>query len=830
MFQKINNYITSKKNNKLIDEISNKYLDKINRLEGEVASLSRDEMLLRVQNLKKYYQENLSIELLERDLCFLCALTREISKRTIKLRHYDSQIIGGLALYHGFITEMKTGEGKTLMATLPIILNFILNKKVHLITVNDYLAKRDSKWMSPIYEYLEISNSFIENDQNIDDKVKAYNSHVVYGNNNEFCFDYLRDNLRTLDYPKAQKLLEIAIIDEADSVLIDESRSPLGISGPVKTPIELFKLCYEITSDLNIDDVEIKEERKTVLLKDSGIKKIEFNLKKINFLKGESLFDNENLETYQIVNQSIKARFLLERDKDYIIKDGKLIVIDEFSGRLAEGRRFGEGLHQSLEAKENLKIQAESITLASITFQNYFKKYKKISGMTGTAVTESEELLEIYGLNVIEIPTNKKMIRIDLNDQIYKTVEEKYEAVIELVKNKYERGQPVLVGTTSIDKSSIISDMLKKNNLPHNVLNAKNHENEAEIIALAGKPNQITVATNMAGRGTDIQLGGNPEVDKNFNEGNYKKVIDLGGLCILGTERHESRRIDNQLRGRSGRQGDPGESIFFVSLEDDLMRIFGSEKLQSMLSTLGLKKGEVIEHKWLTSSIEKAQKKVEGHNFDVRKQLLEFDNIIDKQRSIIYSKRENILEENIFDFVSETEDEFVSNLLEEEQENINDFFKKISLIDYKENKNKEYYLEEFKKIKENNHEKHKDAYIFIVKRVCLSILDKNWQDHIQDLNNIRLGVSLAGYGGKDPLNEFRKASFASFNQLVYEIQKQMVILTNNINLSENKEGRLAVNDMTFDFSKKMGNKKKVQRNSPCPCGSGKKFKHCHGKS
>ena len=830
MFQKINNYITSKRNNKLIDEISNKYLDKINKLEGEVASLSRDEILLRIQNLKEYYQENLSIELLEIDLCFICALTREISKRTIKLRHYDSQIIGGLALYHGFITEMKTGEGKTLMATLPIILNFILNKKVHLITVNDYLAKRDSKWMSPIYEYLEISNSFIENDQNIDDKVKAYNSHVVYGNNNEFCFDYLRDNLRSLDYPKAQKLLEIAIIDEADSVLIDESRSPLGISGPVKTPIELFKLCYEITSDLNIDDVEIKEERKTVLLKDSGIKKIEFNLKKINFLKGESLFDNENLETYQIVNQSVKARFLLERDKDYIIKDGKLIVIDEFSGRLAEGRRFGEGLHQSLEAKENLKIQAESITLASITFQNYFKKYKKISGMTGTAVTESEELLEIYGLNVIEIPTNKKMIRKDLNDQIYKTVEEKYEAVIELVKNKYERGQPVLVGTTSIDKSSIISDMLKKNNLPHNVLNAKNHENEAEIIALAGNPNQITVATNMAGRGTDIQLGGNPEVDKNFNEGNYKKVIDLGGLCILGTERHESRRIDNQLRGRSGRQGDPGESIFFVSLEDDLMRIFGSEKLQSMLSTLGLKKGEVIEHKWLTSSIEKAQKKVEGHNFDVRKQLLEFDNIIDKQRSIIYSKRENILQENIFDFVNETEDEFISNLLEEEQEDINDFFKKISLIEYKENKNKEHYLEEFKKIKENNHKKHKDAYIFIVKRVCLSILDKNWQDHIQDLNNIRLGVSLAGYGGKDPLNEFRKASFASFNQLVYEIQKQIVILINNINLSEKSEGRLSVNDMTFDFSKKLKDKKKVQRNSPCPCGSGKKFKHCHGKS
>src|SRR6056300_436857 len=577
----------------LTKKISGRYVEKINSLENEIKTLSKEDIHEKLNEIRDKSDGILS----ENDICFACAVVREVALKTIGLRHYDCQLIGGLTLYFGFIAEMKTGEGKTLVATIPIVLNFLQNKNVHLITVNDYLAKRDSVWMGPIYEYLNISNSYIQNEQEIEEKVKIYKSHIVYGNNNEFCFDYLRDNLRTLNTPKMQIALNVAIIDEADSVLIDESRSPLGISGPVKTPIQLFKLCYEITEDLSLDDVEINEERKNVLLKDSGIKKIEFNLKKINYLKGNSLFDNENLEAYQIVNQSLKARFIYERDKDYIVNDGQIIVIDEFSGRLAQGRRFGEGLHQSLEAKENVKIQAESITLASITFQNYFKKYEKLSGMTGTAQTEAEEFLEIYGLSVIEIPTNKTMIRLDRNDQIYKTSEEKYEAVLSLVKNKYQNGQPLLIGTTSIEKSNYISEILSKAEVPHNVLNAKNHENEAEIIALAGKPFQITVATNMAGRGTDIKLGGSPEIDKSFRDSDYQKVIDLGGLCIIGTERHESRRIDNQLRGRSGRQGDPGESIFFVSLEDDLMRIFGSEKLQSMLSTLGLKKGEVIEHK-----------------------------------------------------------------------------------------------------------------------------------------------------------------------------------------------------------------------------------------
>ena len=818
MFQKINDFFANQKNSKLLKEISGKYVEKINSLENEIKTLSKEDIHEKLNEIRDRSDGILS----ENDICFACAVVREVAIKTIGLRHYDCQIIGGLALFHGFIAEMKTGEGKTLVATIPVLLNNLLKKKVHLITVNDFLAKRDSNWMNPIYEYLNITNSFIQNDQTVDEKISSYNNDVVYGNNNEFCFDYLRDNLRSINTPKMQNILNVAIIDEADSVLIDESRSPLGISGPVKTPIQLFKLCYEITEDISLYDVEINEERKNVLLKDSGIKKIEFNLKKINYLKGNSLFDNENLEAYQIVNQSLKARFIYEKDKDYIVKDGQIVVIDEFSGRLAQGRRFGEGLHQSLEAKENVKIQAESITLASITFQNYFKKYEKLAGMTGTAQTEAEEFLEIYGLSVIEIPTNKTMIRLDRNDQIYKTSEEKYEAVLNLVKNKYQSGQPLLIGTTSIEKSDYISEILSKAQVPHNVLNAKNHENEAEIIALAGKPFQITVATNMAGRGTDIKLGGNPEVDKNFNESDYQKVIDLGGLCIIGTERHESRRIDNQLRGRSGRQGDPGESIFFVSLEDDLMRIFGSEKLQSMLSTLGLKKGEVIEHKWLTSSIERAQKRVEGHNFDIRKQLLEFDNIIDNQRNIIYSKREMIINEDILNFIKETEQEFITNLLEGEEDEIKNFHNTLPFMQNKNMNDKSMYLESFDEIKKQNFEQHKYIYEKILRQVSLTILDRNWHNHIQELTNIRMSVSLSGYGGKDPVNEFRKASFAAFNTLVYEIQKQIVLVLNNMNITNQGSKKNEVENLDISSPKKIG------RNDPCPCGSGKKYKQCHG--
>ena len=821
MFQQISKFLNNNKNSKKIEDIRIRFVNPSNDLDDEISKLNDDEIKNKAKELKALYSNNDSNEISESDIIAAVSLVKEVSKRTIQLKHYDSQVIVGICLYFGKVTEMKTGEGKTLAATIPAFLNYLSNNQTHLITVNDYLAKRDSEWMNPIYNFLGMSNTYIQNEMSLDEKIGAYQSDIVYGNNNEFCFDFLRDNLRSIETPKIQKKHDRAIIDEADSVLIDEARSPLGISGQVETPIKMFQICYKLTENLETSDVEINEERKNVLLNDEGIKKIEFNLKKINLLKGDNLFDSQNLEAYQIINQSLKARFIFKLDKDYVVRNNQIVIIDEFSGRLSEGRRYGEGLHQSIEAKENLTIQPESTTLASITFQNYFKKYNLLSGMTGTAVTEAEEFNTIYGLEVIEIPTNKKLIRKDLNDQIFKTPEEKYEAIVSLVKKKKEKSQPVLIGTTSIQKSELISELLTKNGITHNVLNAKNHENEATIIAQAGKPNQITVATNMAGRGTDIKLGGNPEFDKeNFNRDDYSKVIASGGLSIVGTERHESRRIDNQLRGRSGRQGDPGESIFFVSLEDDLMRIFGSEKLQTMLSSLGLKKGEVIEHKWLTSSIERAQKRVEGHNFDIRKQLIEFDNIINKQREIIYSKREDIIEGDLFDFLNEVENEFFENIWDEEEIKI-EFTKKLPLINTNYNSSINEIIEELKKNKLVQYNEHKENYLVLMKQVALMTVDKNWQNQIQELSNIRQSVAFSGNAGKDPINEFKKGAFNSFNNLIYKIQEDIVLISNNLKFRIGPTEEKKTDQNLIE--------KKIGRNDPCPCGSGKKYKQCHGK-
>ena len=821
MFQQISKFLNNNKNSKKIEDIRIRFVNPSNDLDDEISKLNDDEIKNKAKELKALYSNNDSNEISESDIITAVSLVKEVSKRTIQLKHYDSQVIVGICLYFGKVTEMKTGEGKTLAATIPAFLNYLSNNQTHLITVNDYLAKRDSEWMNPIYNFLGMSNTYIQNEMSLDEKIGAYQSDIVYGNNNEFCFDFLRDNLRSIETPKIQKKHDRAIIDEADSVLIDEARSPLGISGQVETPIKMFQICYKLTENLETSDVEINEERKNVLLNDEGIKKIEFNLKKINLLKGDNLFDSQNLEAYQIINQSLKARFIFKLDKDYVVRNNQIVIIDEFSGRLSEGRRYGEGLHQSIEAKENLTIQPESTTLASITFQNYFKKYDLLSGMTGTAVTEAEEFNTIYGLEVIEIPTNKKLIRKDLNDQIFKTPEEKYEAIVSLVKKKKEKSQPVLIGTTSIQKSELISELLTKNGITHNVLNAKNHENEATIIAQAGKPNQITVATNMAGRGTDIKLGGNPEFDKeNFNRDDYSKVIASGGLSIVGTERHESRRIDNQLRGRSGRQGDPGESIFFVSLEDDLMRIFGSEKLQTMLSSLGLKKGEVIEHKWLTSSIERAQKRVEGHNFDIRKQLIEFDNIINKQREIIYSKREDIIEGDLFDFLNEVENEFFENIWDEEDIKI-EFTKKLPLINTNYNSSINEIIEELKKNKLVQYNEHKENYLVLMKQVALMTVDKNWQNQIQELSNIRQSVAFSGNAGKDPINEFKKGAFNSFNNLIYKIQEDIVLISNNLKFRIGPTEEKKTDQNLIE--------KKIGRNDPCPCGSGKKYKQCHGK-
>ena len=821
MFQQISKFLNNNKNSKKIEDIRIRFVNPSNDLDDEISKLNDDEIKNKAKELKALYSNNDSNEISESDIITAVSLVKEVSKRTIQLKHYDSQVIVGICLYFGKVTEMKTGEGKTLAATIPAFLNYLSNNQTHLITVNDYLAKRDSEWMNPIYNFLGMTNTYIQNEMSLDEKVEAYQSDIVYGNNNEFCFDFLRDNLRSIETSKIQKKHDRAIIDEADSVLIDEARSPLGISGQVETPIKMFQICYKLSENLETSDVEINEERKNVLLNDEGIKKIEFNLKKINLLKGDNLFDSQNLEVYQIINQSLKARFIFKLDKDYVVRNNQIIIIDEFSGRLSEGRRYGEGLHQSIEAKENLTIQPESTTLASITFQNYFKKYNLLSGMTGTAVTEAEEFNTIYGLEVIEIPTNKKLIRNDLNDQIFKTPEEKYDAIVSLVKKKKEKSQPILIGTTSIQKSELISELLTKNGITHNVLNAKNHENEASIIAQAGKPNQITVATNMAGRGTDIKLGGNPEFDKeNFNKDDYSKVIASGGLSIIGTERHESRRIDNQLRGRSGRQGDPGESIFFVSLEDDLMRIFGSEKLQTMLSSLGLKKGEVIEHKWLTSSIERAQKRVEGHNFDIRKQLIEFDNIINKQREVIYSKREDIIEGDLFVFLNEVEHEFFENIWDEEDIKI-EFTKKLPLINTNYNSSINEIIEELKKNKLVQYDKHKENYLVLMKQVALMTVDKNWQNQIQELSNIRQSVAFSGNAGKDPINEFKKGAFNSFNNLIYKIQEDIVLISNNLKF------RIGPTDEKKNDQDLI--EKKIGRNDPCPCGSGKKYKQCHGK-
>ena len=821
MFQQISKFLNNNKNTKKIEDIRIRFVNPSNDLDNEITELNDDEIKNKAKQLKSLYSNSDTNEISEKDIITAVSLVKEISNRTIQLKHYDSQVIVGICLYFGKVTEMKTGEGKTLAATIPAFLNYISNNQTHLITVNDYLAKRDSEWMNPIYNFLGMTNTYIQNEMSLDEKIEAYQSDIVYGNNNEFCFDFLRDNLRSIETPKIQKKHDRAIIDEADSVLIDEARSPLGISGQVETPIKMFQICYKLTENLETSDVEINEERKNVLLNDEGIKKIEFNLKKINLLKGDNLFDSQNLEAYQIINQSLKARFIFKLDKDYVVRNNQIVIIDEFSGRLSEGRRYGEGLHQSIEAKENLTIQPESTTLASITFQNYFKKYNLLSGMTGTAITEAEEFNTIYGLEVIEIPTNKELIRKDLNDQIFKTPEEKYDAIVSLVKKKKEKSQPVLIGTTSIQKSELISELLTKNGITHNVLNAKNHENEASIIAQAGKPNQITVATNMAGRGTDIKLGGNPEFDKeNFNRDDYNKVIASGGLSIVGTERHESRRIDNQLRGRSGRQGDPGESIFFVSLEDDLMRIFGSEKLQTMLSSLGLKKGEVIEHKWLTSSIERAQKRVEGHNFDIRKQLIEFDNIINKQREIIYSKREDIIEGDLFDFLNEVENEFFENIWDEEDIKI-EFTKKLPLINTNYNSSIDEVIEELKKNKLVQYNEHKENYLILMKQVALMTVDKNWQNQIQELSNIRQSVAFSGNAGKDPINEFKKGAFNSFNNLIYKIQEDIVLISNNLKFRiAPTEEKKTDQDLV---------EKKIGRNDPCPCGSGKKYKQCHGK-
>ena len=831
-------------------EKAQKLILAINIKENEIKSLSESQIKEKTINLKKNVQ-NGSIKLNE-IIPESFALVREAAKRTLGERHYDVQLAGGIILHNGKIAEMKTGEGKTLVSTLPAYLNALTGQGVHIVTVNDYLAKRDSAWMGKVFNYLGLSTGCITNDLDDDERKKNYACDITYATNNELGFDYLRDNMKYNLNEMVQRGHNYCIVDEVDSILIDESRTPLIISGKLEDKTPLYESSNEIIKNLLKTDYELDEKNKNVILTDSGVDKIEKLLTQKKILKNDNFYDPENLDLVHHINQALKANLIFKKNIDYIIREGKVQIIDEFTGRVLSGRRFSDGLHQAIEAKENVKIEDENQTLASITYQNYFRLYKKLAGMTGTAMTESEEFFDIYKLNVVSIPTNKKTQRKDFNDQIFRTEKEKYNAIINKINECNTTGQPVLVGTTSIEKSEKISELLSQKNIDHNVLNAKQHEKEAKIIAEAGKTGAVTIATNMAGRGTDIKLGGNKDF---FEEGITKepkqfemdesKVKKLGGLYIIGTERHESRRIDNQLRGRSGRQGDPGATIFYISLQDELMRIFGGDSIDSMLKKIGLKENESVDHPWINKAMERAQKKVETRNFDIRKTLIKFDDVMNDQRQVIFSQRLKVLKETDIG-------ELLNDFFEEILQNLQN-----SIVKYKKS-NDEKYLTEVKNItgnslndeqlkqlaskdKENFAEEMKSLFLkkkdtrrkllgeeenkILEKKIFLQIIDFSWRSHLQYLEQLRQVIGLRQYGQKDPLSEFKKEAFVLFEGLLTKIKVDLIKLLFNLNIvvsskSENESHKENIKDQT-DY-------KKVGRNDKCPCGSGKKFKHCHG--
>ncbi len=834
-------------NQQELDKIKN-LISAINSNENSVKAISDGEFREKTQNLKRSVQEGKSIDNIIPESF---ALVREAAKRTLGERHYDVQLAGGIILHKGNIAEMKTGEGKTLVSTLPAYLNSLSGKGVHIVTVNDYLAKRDSEWMGKVFNFLGISTGCITNDLNDDQRKKNYNYDITYATNNELGFDYLRDNMKYELSDMVQRNHNFCIVDEVDSILIDESRTPLVISGKLEDKTNLYPISNEFIKHLQKGDFELDEKNKNAILTDQGIDKIEKLSIQKGILKNNNFYDPENLSLVHHINQALKANLLFNRDTDYIVKEGKVQIIDEFTGRVLDGRRFSDGLHQALEAKENVKIEEENQTLASITYQNYFRLYKKLSGMTGTALTEAEEFFDIYKLNVVSIPTNKIMLRKDLNDQIFRTEIEKYNAITNKIIECNNKGQPVLVGTTSIEKSEKISDYLNKKKIKHNVLNAKQHEKEAKIIAEAGKINAVTIATNMAGRGTDIKLGGNKDyieegktTDVEQIKIDESKVKELGGLFIIGTERHESRRIDNQLRGRAGRQGDDGSSIFFISLQDELMRIFGGDSIDGMLKKLGLKENESIDHPWINKAMERAQKKVESRNFDIRKTLIKFDDVMNDQRKVIFSQRLKILKDkNIEDILNDFLDEVMEGLTS---------IKNI----YQKSNDEKSYLASIKNTtgnilsdkdlisiaslnKENFFEKIKDLYSAkrkerenligkiennnLEKRIFLQIIDFTWRSHLQYLEQLRQVIGLRSYGQKDPLSEFKKEAFTLFEGLLEKIKNDVIkfLLNLNIVVSNNDKKKEREQEKTTD-------NKKIGRNEKCPCGSGKKYKHCCG--
>jgi len=865
---KINSFINSifSGNDKKKFAKFNQYVNEINSLESKYEILSQDELLNCINDLKVKIKNG---KKLNECLVEAFAIVREASKRTLQQRHFDVQLMGGMVLHDGGIAEMKTGEGKTLVSTLPAFLNSLNGKGVHIVTVNDYLAKRDSLWMGEVFKYLGLTVGCLTNDVvGVEQRKAQYNCDITYGTNNEFGFDYLRDNLRVQKQNIVQRDHNFCIVDEVDSVLIDESRTPLVISGAVEDKTTLYSSINQIIPYLDKDDIEIDEKSKTATLTDAGNDKAEQILKERNIIKEGTLYDISNVSIVHHINQALRANKLFEKDRDYIVKSGNVIIVDEFTGRTMEGRRYGDGLHQAIEAKENVKVQNESQTVASITYQNYFRLYNKIAGMTGTALTESEEFADIYNLGVLEIPTNTPVIRIDNEDEIYRTSDEKYDAIVMQVIECNNKQQPVLIGTTSIDKSEKISKKLKASKIKHEVLNAKQHEQEAKIIANAGEPGAVTIATNMAGRGTDIQLGGNydfklsnvkhdnEKIDLKNNLIEQKNiVIEAGGLYVIGSERHESRRIDNQLRGRSGRQGDPGETKFFISLEDDLMRIFGSERIDSVLKSLGLKEGESIKHAWISKALERAQKKVEGRNFDIRKTLLRFDDVLNDQRKTIFEQRLELMNaENISEIAKDMQydiaDEIVNTYCPEksfaDQWDLKRLKNEINLyfsyeIDFLVDETKEDMNQEDIKNKIYKHidktsqdrmSKHPKELVNNAERmVLLKILDDKWKDHINNLEQLRSTIGLRGYGQRDPLNEYKNEAFGLFEDLINGLKSDVTKIFSRMRIRENiKPNDLNETEQEVKVpASEVKKEKKVSRNAPCPCGSGKKFKHCHGK-
>ena len=889
------NYLTKKEIKAL-----QKSVDIINSLEDSIVKLTDAELTGKTQEFMKRYENG---ETLDQLLPEAFAVVREASKRVLGMRHYDVQLMGGVVLHQGRIAEMRTGEGKTLVATLPVYLNALSKEGVHVVTVNDYLAKRDMEWMSKLYNFLGLTTGVILHGITPDQRRNAYNADITYGTNNEFGFDYLRDNMVIYKSQMVQRPLNYAIVDEVDSILVDEARTPLIISGQGDKSTALYTMADSFIRMLrNETDYVIDEKGNSVALNESGVEKAE------KFFAVENITDIANMETYHHINQALRAHTMMKRDVDYVVKDGEIIIVDEFTGRLMFGRRYSEGLHQAIEAKEGLKVQRESKTLATITFQNYFRMYKKLSGMTGTAKTEEEEFKSIYRMDVVQIPTNKPVIREDMDDVVYKTEAAKYKFAVDEIEERHKNGQPILVGTISIEDSEMLSDMLKKRGIRHEVLNAKNHEKEAEIVAQAGRFGQVTIATNMAGRGTDIILGGNPEFmtvkemkrlgyadeiitqasgfgyteDEEIREAREKyhsileekkeelkeeqdKVRQAGGLCIIGTERHESRRIDNQLRGRAGRQGDPGTSRFFISLEDELMRLFGSDRLMAMVEKIGMDDDMPIEHKMLSKSIEGAQKKVEGKNFSIRKHVLQYDDVMNKQREIIYKERRNVLEgedvhSEILDMIDKTIDKVLSYYIPEgsypeswdlkalEERFVNIFHpdKKVevgNVEDLTKESLKEIIKNEALRLYDEKEKLVGEERMRELERIILlQVVDSKWMDHIDAMDQLRQGIGLRAIGQEDPVRAYQIEGFDMFDEMIQSIQeetlnyiygfqvrieaqpierKQMV----DLDKLEQKGG----SEAEEEGPKQIKTDKVVGRNDLCPCGSGKKYKKCCGK-